>query len=339
MKSWTLCCCWCYYSSQPIRFFHNKSYPFSVTILHNVVFYLYLTVSMHDYLLIPVVITNDYTCKICDFGSSRFAGSTTKMSLVGTYPWMSPEVIQSHPVSESCDTWSYGVVSVWLALGGRKRRSLSNNKLCVHLYPLLIALSVPRIIVFLCLARVLITCFPGSSFSALSCFFFSDLVSWVSEWSFVLLLLCTTLCKYREILHLNYLTVRQMFLVVQEDIILQYQIILVIVLSVVRIIFAETWILFSLTFQVLWEIITREVPYNGIEGFQVAWLIVERGERLSIPQSCPSQFASLMKSCWENEPKKRPSFKKILLQLEGMLNDGKLEQSTESFLQNKSVWW
>ena len=69
------------------------------------------------YLLFPVVITNDYTCKICDFGSSRFAGSTTKMSLVGTYPWMSPEVIQSHPVSESCDTWSYGVVS-WLASQG-----------------------------------------------------------------------------------------------------------------------------------------------------------------------------------------------------------------------------
>lgn len=64
-------------------------------------------------LLFVVVITNDYMCKICDFGSSRFVGSTTKMSLVGTYPWMSPEVIQSKPVSESCDTWSYGVVSAF----------------------------------------------------------------------------------------------------------------------------------------------------------------------------------------------------------------------------------
>lgn len=61
-------------------------------------------------LYFTVVITNEYICKICDFGSSRFVGSTTKMSLVGTYPWMSPEVIQSKPVSESCDTWSYGVV-------------------------------------------------------------------------------------------------------------------------------------------------------------------------------------------------------------------------------------
>ena len=58
-----------------------------------------------------MVISNEFTCKICDFGSSRFLGSTTKMSLAGTYPWMAPEVIQSKATSETCDTWSYGVVS------------------------------------------------------------------------------------------------------------------------------------------------------------------------------------------------------------------------------------
>lgn len=36
------------------------------------------------------------------------------MSLVGTFPWMAPEVIQSLPVSETCDTYSYGVVSTFL---------------------------------------------------------------------------------------------------------------------------------------------------------------------------------------------------------------------------------
>ena len=30
--------------------------------------------------------------QICDFGASRFHGSTTKMSLAGTFPWMAPEV-------------------------------------------------------------------------------------------------------------------------------------------------------------------------------------------------------------------------------------------------------
>ena len=31
-------------------------------------------------------------------------------------------------------------------------------------------------------------------------------------------------------------------------------------------------------FQVLWELLTHEVPFNGIDGFQVAWLVVEKGE-------------------------------------------------------------
>ena len=31
-------------------------------------------------------------------------------------------------------------------------------------------------------------------------------------------------------------------------------------------------------FQVLWELLTHEIPFRGIEGFQVAWLVVEKGE-------------------------------------------------------------
>uniref|UniRef100_A0A8C5Q7A0 Mitogen-activated protein kinase kinase kinase 20 n=1 Tax=Leptobrachium leishanense TaxID=445787 RepID=A0A8C5Q7A0_9ANUR len=57
-----------------------------------------------------VVITFDGVLKICDFGASKFHSHTTHMSLVGTFPWMAPEVIQSLPVSETCDTYSYGVV-------------------------------------------------------------------------------------------------------------------------------------------------------------------------------------------------------------------------------------
>ena len=34
--------------------------------------------------------------QICDFGTSRFLNNTTKMSLVGTYPWMAPEVRRTY---------------------------------------------------------------------------------------------------------------------------------------------------------------------------------------------------------------------------------------------------
>ncbi|XP_026768287.1 mitogen-activated protein kinase kinase kinase 20 isoform X1 [Pangasianodon hypophthalmus] len=145
-----------------------------------------------------VVMTGDKVLKICDFGASKFHSHTTHMSLVGTFPWMAPEVIQSLPVSETCDTYSYGVV--------------------------------------------------------------------------------------------------------------------------------------------LWEMLTREIPFKGLEGLQVAWLVVEKNERLTIPSSCPASFANLMRKCWETEPMKRPLFKEILSILEAMCNDSQLSDQCNSFLQNKAEW-
>ncbi|KAM7407440.1 hypothetical protein PAMA_003254 [Pampus argenteus] len=145
-----------------------------------------------------VVLAADKVLKICDFGASKFLTHTTHMSLVGTFPWMAPEVIQSLPVSETCDTFSYGVV--------------------------------------------------------------------------------------------------------------------------------------------LWEMLTREIPFKGLEGLQVAWLVVEKNERLTIPSGCPASFAELMRKCWAPEPKKRPIFKEILYTLESMSNDTQLPEQCNSFLHNKAEW-
>lgn len=145
-----------------------------------------------------VVLSSDSVLKICDFGASKFHSHTTHMSLVGTFPWMAPEVIQSLPVSETCDTFSYGVV--------------------------------------------------------------------------------------------------------------------------------------------LWEMLTQEIPFKGLEGLQVAWLVVEKHERLTIPSSCPASFACLMRSCWATEPKERPLFKHILSTLESMWSDTQLPDKCNTFLQNKAEW-
>ncbi|XP_036941102.1 mitogen-activated protein kinase kinase kinase 13-A-like isoform X2 [Acanthopagrus latus] len=145
-----------------------------------------------------VVMTADKVLKICDFGASKFLTHTTHMTVVGTFPWMAPEVIQSLPVSETCDTYSYGVV--------------------------------------------------------------------------------------------------------------------------------------------LWEMLTREVPFKGFEGLQVAWLVVEKQERLTIPTSCPASFAELMRKCWQADPKERPQFKQVLGTLETMANDSRLPDQCNSFLHNKDQW-
>nr|XP_043869524.1 mitogen-activated protein kinase kinase kinase 20 isoform X2 [Solea senegalensis] len=145
-----------------------------------------------------VVLSAEKVLKICDFGASKFLTHTTHMSLVGTFPWMAPEVIQSLPVSETCDTFSFGVV--------------------------------------------------------------------------------------------------------------------------------------------LWEMLTREIPFKGLEGLQVAWLVVEKNERLTIPSACPDSFAKLMRSCWATEPKARPIFKQIIYTLESMSNDSQLPQQCNTFLHNKAEW-
>ncbi|XP_046846393.1 mitogen-activated protein kinase kinase kinase 20-like [Xenia sp. Carnegie-2017] len=145
-----------------------------------------------------VVISLDMTGKICDFGTSRLATNTTHMSLNGTFPWMAPEVIQSLPVSELCDVFSYGVV--------------------------------------------------------------------------------------------------------------------------------------------LWEMLTREIPFEGMEGVQVALLVVTKQKRLTIPSTCPSPFSKLMQQCWKTDPKERPSFKEILPLIENMDCNESLEEETNSFLRQKDEW-
>ena len=38
------------------------------------------------------------------------------------------------------------------------------------------------------------------------------------------------------------------------------------------------WQHFVVHFQVLWEMLTQEVPFKGLLGVQVAWLVVVEGE-------------------------------------------------------------
>ncbi|XP_054715640.1 mitogen-activated protein kinase kinase kinase 20-like [Uloborus diversus] len=89
---------------------------------------------------------------------------------------------------------------------------------------------------------------------------------------------------------------------------------------------------------VLWELLTHEVPFKGIEGFQVAWAVVEKEERLTIPKCCPPRFADLMTACWKTDPKERLPFAHILKILESMQNDDAFCDELSVYLSQKSVW-
>lgn len=70
---------------------------------------------------------------------------------------------------------------------------------------------------------------------------------------------------------------------------------------------------------VLWELATRKPPYKEKSGQQVAQEVVKTGLRPPLPKKCPEQFLSLMQRCWDQRPEQRPTFARIIEELEKFL--------------------
>ena len=53
-----------------------------------------------------LLLDEDWSCKVTDFGLSRFKAGDDKMTgQVGTYHWMAPEVINSEEYTEKADVY------------------------------------------------------------------------------------------------------------------------------------------------------------------------------------------------------------------------------------------
>uniref|UniRef100_H0X204 Mitogen-activated protein kinase kinase kinase n=1 Tax=Otolemur garnettii TaxID=30611 RepID=H0X204_OTOGA len=88
----------------------------------------------------------------------------------------------------------------------------------------------------------------------------------------------------------------------------------------------------------LWELLTGEVPYRGIDGLAVAYGVAVNKLTLPIPSTCPEPFAKLMKECWEQDPHIRPSFALILEQLTAIEEAVTTEMPQESFHSMQDDW-
>lgn len=66
---------------------------------------------------------------------------------------------------------------------------------------------------------------------------------------------------------------------------------------------------------IMWELITREEPYGGQKGVQIAYAAAEQGLRPEVPNFCPTDYADLMRQCWADNPADRPTFAVILKKL------------------------
>lgn len=88
----------------------------------------------------------------------------------------------------------------------------------------------------------------------------------------------------------------------------------------------------------LWELLTGEVPYRGIDGLAVAYGVAVNKLTLPIPSTCPEPFARLMAECWEQDPHRRPSFAAILSQLTVLETQVLHDLPQESFHSMQDDW-
>ena len=59
-----------------------------------------------------LLIDEEWTVKICDFGMSRTMSSTSTMTKLGTLQWVAPEVLRNEKYSEKADVYSFAIL-VW----------------------------------------------------------------------------------------------------------------------------------------------------------------------------------------------------------------------------------
>ena len=57
-----------------------------------------------------LLVTNDWTVKVADFGLTRFISEKKQMTQVGTPMWMAPEIIMGRKYTEKADVYAFGII-------------------------------------------------------------------------------------------------------------------------------------------------------------------------------------------------------------------------------------
>eukprot|EP00978_Attheya_sp_CCMP212_P028363 scaffold97816_cov59-Attheya_sp.AAC.1 len=69
---------------------------------------------------------------------------------------------------------------------------------------------------------------------------------------------------------------------------------------------------------ILWELLSRECPYDGMSPIQCALAVLNSDARPEIPIWCPSSLADLIRACWDKDSSSRPTFAQIISALDAM---------------------
>lgn len=69
---------------------------------------------------------------------------------------------------------------------------------------------------------------------------------------------------------------------------------------------------------ILWELATLCVPWTGLNPMQVVGAVGFQNRRLVIPEDIDATVAQIIRDCWENDPRLRPSFSQLISRLKGL---------------------
>ena len=70
---------------------------------------------------------------------------------------------------------------------------------------------------------------------------------------------------------------------------------------------------------VLWEILTRENPFNGMSQDIIFHGVKSGSLKPQIPDDCPQEYSDLINQCLHVTPSKRPNFEEIVNRLKQMM--------------------
>jgi serine/threonine protein kinase len=82
---------------------------------------------------------------------------------------------------------------------------------------------------------------------------------------------------------------------------------------------------------VLWELLTREIPFSDMPLVQVVWAVAQCNERPELPSTFPTGFHDLVEQCWQHDPEHRPSWWDVITHLQtcDLDLDGPVYKSSE----------
>ncbi|XP_048565693.1 probable serine/threonine-protein kinase DDB_G0267686 [Triticum urartu] len=88
---------------------------------------------------------------------------------------------------------------------------------------------------------------------------------------------------------------------------------------------------------VLWELVTQKIPWDTRNTMQVVGAVGFMDDRLEIPTDTDPQWASMIQSCWDSDPQRRPSFQELLERLQDLQKQCTVQAQTERKRERRSA--